>query len=267
MDKEKSIRLLNEIKEDVEALDYDVFWGYEPKLKTVRRRLSMLIDKTFNHNKYKNQLKSISFLRPSTLQGFAQSDSRKGGFIDGKRELLDLINLMIEDLKLGDMKGQLVSTPNNEKELNDKVFIVHGHNNEIKEAVARVISNIGLKPIILHEQPNKGRTIIEKFTSHSDVGFAIVILSSDDKGYSKADGKESIKSRARQNVILEMGFFLGKLGRDRVLALFEPSDDFEIPSDYDGVIYTPYDSGKAWMYELVKELKAANYDVDANDLM
>jgi len=146
---------------------------------------------------------------------------------------------------------------------NNEVFIVHGHNNEIKESVARLITILGLKPIILHEQPNKGRTLIEKFTDYADVGFAIILLTKDDLGAVKED-KDDLKPRARQNVVMELGYFLGKLGRDRVCPLYE--DTVELPSDYEGIVYIPLDSSGKWKIDIVKELKAAGFKVDANKI-
>lgn len=142
------------------------------------------------------------------------------------------------------------------------VFIVHGINHEIKETVARIVDRLGLTPIILHEQPNMGRTLIEKFTDYANVEYAIVILTADDLGRDK--DKDQLSPRARQNVIFELGYFLGKLGRIRVCALYENS--VEIPSDYTGVVYVELDSAGKWKFDLVKELKAAGYCVDANKL-
>ena len=61
----------------------------------------------------------------------------------------------------------------------------------MKLAVARTLEKLGLDAIILHEQPNLGKTIIEKFSDHADVSFAVVLLSPDDMGYSQKDGSES----------------------------------------------------------------------------
>lgn len=146
------------------------------------------------------------------------------------------------------------------------VFIVHGHNEEMKQATARFIEKIGLTPIILHEQASNGKTIIEKFTDYSDVDFAIVNVSADDIGYSKKDNPEKAKYRARQNVIFELGYFIGKLGRNRVIALHETTNNFDILSDYQGVIYIPYDRTDNWKLSVVKELKAAGFDIDANKI-
>lgn len=145
------------------------------------------------------------------------------------------------------------------------VFIVHGHDDGMKQSVARTLEKLGLMPIILHEQPDSGKTIIEKFVRDADVGFAVVLLSPDDMGYKKDDGAEKAKPRARQNVILELGYFVGRLGRDKVMAL-KRGDDLELPSDLSGVVYTPFDDHGAWEMKLLKELKAAGYNVDANHL-
>lgn len=142
------------------------------------------------------------------------------------------------------------------------VFIVHGRNHGIKETVARFIHKLGLNPIILHEQPNLGRTLIEKFTDYSNVGFAIVILTGDDLG--KASDEPDLHNRARQNVIFELGYFIGKLGRAKVCALYE--EGVELPSDYKGIVYIPLNSAEKWKYDLVKELKASGYAIDANKI-
>lgn len=143
----------------------------------------------------------------------------------------------------------------------NKVFIVHGRDEAAKESVSRFIEKLGLQVIILHEQPNKGRTIIEKFEEYSDVGYAVVLLTPDDKGSPK-DEPNCIKLRARQNVIFELGFFIGKLGRDKVCALYK--EDIEIPTDISGLLYVPMDSGNGWKLSLAKEIKQAGLNVDLN---
>ena len=107
----------------------------------------------------------------------------------------------------------------------------------------------------------KGRTIIEKFEDFAHVGFALVLLTPDDEGRLR-DDKGDFKPRARQNVILELGYFLGKLGRERVCALVK--EGVERPSDYDGVVYIPLDDSGGWEMKLIRELKSAGYDIDAN---
>jgi predicted nucleotide-binding protein len=142
-----------------------------------------------------------------------------------------------------------------------KVFIVHGHNHGVKETVARFLERLGLEPVILHEKPNAGRTIIEKFADYADVQFAVVLLTADDEG--RVRGAPSAPAlRARQNVVLELGYFLGKLGRARVCALYEAG--VEIPSDYQGVLFVELDTSDRWRFDLVRELREASFEVDAN---
>lgn len=141
----------------------------------------------------------------------------------------------------------------------DRVFIVHGHDGELKHAVARLVEKQDLTAIILSEQANKGKTIIEKFEENSDVGGAICLFTADDLGRAKADKKNS--HRARQNVVFEAGYFMGKLGRERVVVIAE--NGLELPSDMQGIVYT----GKGnWEFDVLKELKAMGYTVDFNKL-
>ena len=144
-----------------------------------------------------------------------------------------------------------------------KIFIVHGHANEQKETLARFIEQQGFEAVILHEQASQGLTIPEKLIKYGDVGFAVVLLTPDDFGRAKDSTEE--KRRARQNVILELGYFVGRLGRDKVCALRK--GELEIPTDYVGTVYTEWDDGGAWKMSLAKELDAAGYDIDFNKVM
>jgi predicted nucleotide-binding protein len=139
-----------------------------------------------------------------------------------------------------------------------KVFIVHGHGRREHEVQA-YLYKLKFDPIILHEQPNQGKTVIEKFETHSDVGFAVVLLTPDDVGCFASKAPDELKLRARQNVILELGYFIGCLGRDRVCAFRE--GDLEMPSDIIGVVAEPLDAGGAWKMRLRDELRAAGYQV------
>jgi len=143
-----------------------------------------------------------------------------------------------------------------------RVFIVHGHNESLKQSVARLLDRLDFEPVILHEQPNKGRTVIEKFIDYSDVAFAVVLLTGDDRGGLADKPARSYRLRARQNVVLELGYFLGRLGRDRVVAIHE--ENVEIPSDYTGVLFIPHDESGAWQLLLAKEMKGVGLKVDMN---
>jgi len=156
----------------------------------------------------------------------------------------------------------LTATRAYDKITNNAVFIVHGHDEEMKKAVEEYIKELKLEPVILHKQPNKNRTIIEKFEAHSDVGFAVGLLSPDD-WYRRARARKGSSLRCpRQNVILETGFFIGKLGRHRVMLLVKKRGTLEYPSDYNGVLYTPYDDAGEWKKALALELHHANYKID-----
>jgi len=150
-----------------------------------------------------------------------------------------------------------------DKKMSRKIFIVHGHDNELKQHVARILEKLDLKPIILHEKPNSGQTIIEKIERYADeVQFAIILMTPDDEGRVKGDVE--LKTRARQNVVLEYGYFIGKYGRHRVVCLYKGVE--ELPSDMHGLIYIDKDNDSGWEYKLGKELKTAGYDVNLNDL-
>lgn len=140
-----------------------------------------------------------------------------------------------------------------------KIFIVHGHDGELKLSVKSIIEKQDIIPIILSEQANKGRTIIEKFEENSDVGCAICLFTADDIG--KAKDSNDDKFRARQNVVFEAGYFMGKLGRDHIVIL--SYSDVEIPSDLAGVVYT---NTRNWEVDLLKELRAMGYQIDLNKL-
>lgn len=145
-----------------------------------------------------------------------------------------------------------------------KVFIVHGHDGEAKEAVARFVENLHFKAIILHEQANSGKTIIEKIEANSNVGFGIVLYTPCDLGASQ-EKKDELKPRARQNVVFEHGYLMGKIGRENVCALVK--GDIEKPTDISGVVYIPMDESEAWKYRVAKEMKACGYEFDPSKLL
>ena len=142
----------------------------------------------------------------------------------------------------------------------NRVFIVHGHAESVINDVARTIEKLGLESVILREQPSSGKTIIEKFESCAkDARFAVVLLTADDK----IEGEDGF--RARQNVVFEMGYFMGALGRSHVMCLLQ--ENVEKPGDIDGVVYTQLDKAGSWKLSLIKELRASGYSVDANKLL
>ncbi|MVM37184.1 hypothetical protein GO730_05250 [Spirosoma sp. HMF3257] len=185
--------------------------------------------------------------------------------IDNKNRKLEQLIEQTELLQVSSQNNTIGIEASSKTGDMSKVFIVHGHDSLTKITVARTVEQLGLKAIILHEVANEGRTIIEKFESiTSDIGFAIVILSGDDLGKAKGENESDYKPRARQNVIFELGYFIGRLGRSKVAPLYE--EGVELPNDLSGILYTKIDSVGAWKYELGKELKNAGYKVDLNKL-
>jgi len=129
--------------------------------------------------------------------------------------------------------------------------------------VARFIDKIGFKPIILHEEPSRGQTIIEKIESNSDVGFGVVLYTACDIGAAASEPDE-LRDRARQNVVFEHGYLMNKLGRENVCALVK--GDVETPADLDGIVYISMDDGN-WKIDIAKELNTAGYSIDGDKLL
>ena len=154
-----------------------------------------------------------------------------------------------------------------ERPYSRRVFIVHGHDGELKNELARLLDRLQFEPVILHELADRGDTIFAKLTGEmSDVGFAFVLLTPDDVGGS-GPPSDTLKPRARQNVVFEHGLFVGHLRSDRVCAITK--GEVELPSDLHGVLYKPIHSGGSLAtitFDIVKELRAAGYEVDANRL-
>ncbi len=186
----------------------------------------------------------------------------QAGYTKGLTSASALLSSMHDEVKeyWSDEDNEPTSIAREGLEIDTKgVFIVHGRDIGTRDTVARYLeNNLGLKPIILDEQANRGLTIIQKFQQYSQVGFAVVLLTPDDVGSLRGE-EINLRPRARQNVILELGYFIAHLGLDRVCAL--TTVGVEIPSNYAGVLYIELDGN--WKFELSKELKAAGLDIHA----
>ncbi len=141
------------------------------------------------------------------------------------------------------------------------ILIIHGRDEAAKETVSAFIEKLGLRASILHEQPNGGRSIIEKFGELSDIDFAIILFTPDDTAAPRNKPKEK-QTRVSQNMIFEFGYFLGKLGQGKVCVLCK--EGAEIPPDYSGVTYIPMDSRGGWRVLVAKEIKQAGIEIDLN---
>ena len=136
------------------------------------------------------------------------------------------------------LSGDILSQSN-------KVFIVHVHDEHAKAELENMMHRLKLEPVVLHRRPDKGRTTIEKFEAESKgSGYALILLTSDDDCLlldEETNQRKKVK-RARQNVLLELGFFIGSLGRERVCAIYKKG--VEIPSDISGVLYKQFEVGR-----------------------
>lgn len=262
----KELELLEALSKEVDALEFKA----EEKLDASRRRTEMLIRRIFgDDSKYLEDLSQITFHSMVWYSGMTDEDERPS-WNSGKVRLKNLIKTMIEELTLfgsTDNGGEQASSDRVEQVMEQSIFVVHGHDEEMKQSIARALEKLGLKPLILHEQPNGGRTVIEKFMDYGEIAsFAVILLSPDDLAYQAGADPSTARYRARQNVILELGFFLGKLGKDRTVVIHREADKFEMPSDFAGVLFVPFDNRGTWKFEMVRELKAAGYNADANAL-
>lgn len=178
-------------------------------------------------------------------------------------------SLKIDNLKKLERKIELLKSEYSdveedhfETELDkSKIFIVHGHDELAKTEVARFIEKLGFEAIILHEKASSGKTIIEKIEEYSNVGFGVVLYTPCDIGSRMGDEKFNLVNRARQNVVFEHGYLIGKIGRNNVAALVK--DEVETPNDISGVVYISLNSGE-WKLQLAKELRNSGYFVDMN---
>lgn len=224
-----------------------------------------LLMRIFDSPRYRNQYAAVGMvsipINPSPQRLLEHQRERVADRVGRLRSVLDRLAL-VEEIRptppeaptAGQVRADGVR----------RVFVVHGHDDGMRETVARFIEKLDLDPVVLLEQPNAGRTLVEKFEAHADVGFAVVLLTPDDEGRA-AETTEPYSRRARQNVILELGYFIGRLGRSRVCALHK--GNVELPSDIHGVLWVALDDAGAWRLRLAREIKAIGIDVDLNSAM
>lgn len=232
--------------------------GDDGNLKRLRNELVTVVQMAFTEKshaqRYVSQINKTDFHPVAFVMGeyhLALPDAWR----DGQRNMIGLIESMEHHLSLvpsAVSTGQEVSR--------DSLFIVHGHDTPMLHEIEAFVRRIGLQPVILMEEPSQGRTVIEKIEHYGNVPFAIVLLSPDDIGRAFADPPENEKRRARQNAILELGYFMGKLDRENVCVIVdgELASQTEYPSDMAGVVTIPYRPGGDWKTRLTRELRASN---------
>ena len=235
-----------------------------PEFTKWHRDVQVVISNTFRDEKHQADFGNISFSLRFYFSRTPESDFHEA-YLRGLVSAESVLQSMIDEIEeYWDHDGQSSSAPDTGRQSSiskRKVFVIHGRDDSARESVARFLEKLDLEPVVLHEQPNRGRTIIEKFEDHADVGFAVVLLTTDDVG-ALANNQDEPRPRARQNVVFELGFFIGRLGRDRGCPFVKGG--VETPSDYDGVVHTKLDNSGGWKTKLIQELKAADYDIDAN---
>ena len=252
------VKLFEGIKLEFEELEYTDKSGLDKLI----RRLKMLITKIYDSgSSYLEDLNKINFFSSIAYPNMPDSINFNA-WSSGRDRTVNLIGTIIEELELFPKD---TSMNNIEVARIDRtnIFIVHGRDDGAKETVARFIDKLGFVATVLHEQTNSGATIIEKIEKNTDVGFGIVLYTACDVGGIKTD-LDNLKPRARQNVVFEHGFLMGKIGRENVVALVK--GNVEIPNDISGVVYESMDEGGAWKYKIAREMKSSGYGVDMNKI-
>lgn len=259
-DNEK-IELIESLIEQFKALPL----RNDAALDALRRRAKMIIAKVCgNSSNYLKDDGAISFY--SCIYPVSE-DTKNKLWKSGQQEMINLLSTIVEDLRLSIPESPRLE--NKKKEYSNRVFIVHGHDDLPKERLAHILIDLGLTPIILHDQPNKGRTLMEKFEEEAnDVGYAFVIMTPDDLGIEAKLHEEIEKGikqgglcyRPRQNVVMELGFFYAKLGRNRVCCLIK--GNLEKPSDITSIVNLEFKDKVDEVYrEIVRELRALDYEL------
>lgn len=270
---ERVIKLLDARIAEVRSLDPKTVRYDDERVRTAERKIRTTVLEVFGENSPEYQDYRYHEIRGGgtrVVMGsgddpYAREAESQRDFAAGIPRTITMLEGLIDTVKertdearpaLGEVIEEARPTAT------DEVFIVHGRKEGPRETVARFLTKLGFKPIILQEQASEGRTIIEKFERHSNVGYAVVLLTAEDRGGLDEADPATYASRARQNVILELGYFVGKLGRRRVCVFYE--EGVEVPSDFHGVVYASLDAGGAWKLLLAREMKAAALDVDLN---
>lgn len=241
--------------------EYGVFGGADkPEWATFKTRVFNLVCDSLDSNSPAVKLVKEAMTIPT--YGYDEEN-----FQLVKDNLVQALTQLQKALQ-NDVYGELKKEKSfaNSPALSNKVFIVHGHDDNLKLNVENFVHRIGLEPVVLHRQANEGQTIIEKFEKNSDVGFAFILLTPDEIAYtqdqeSKIDSEREKEYRARPNVIFEFGYFIGKLGRNRVCCLLKGKT--EMPSDVSGVVYHRIENSiEEKGFAILKELKSAGYSIN-----
>ena len=263
-DIDRGIKKLRRRIEEVKDLNPSEVQWKDPSVKQVASDIAATLSDVFgvDSQEYK---KNRLLLFPSSLLNMSNDTERQETFPGRIGHTIKRLEELIESLeeRREDLKAEQQGTPPLARSTLDsrRVFVVHGRDEAAKEKVRTFLTQLELEPVILDEQPSQGQTVIEKFEGNADVDFAVVLFTPDDTG-GLADSSNEPRPRARQNVIFELGFFVGKLGRKKVCVLHKGG--VEIMSDYHGIVYVDMDDAGAWQLQLAKEIRNVGLNVDMN---
>lgn len=252
-------RAIELLKKQIEQIDKLLQLHHDdPEVKKWDNFTEQIIIKTFG-KPHENLNAYYSAKHGGQIRINMTDEAKQENFIRRHNNLKKLLEGFIEQVETFGVADEERDTTITGNLYSRKVFIVHGHDERAKSELALILTRLEFEPIILHEQPSQGMTVIEKLEKHSDVGFAFILLTQDDKGCQKGQ-ENNLLPRARQNVVFEFGLFVGKLGRNRVCCIY--TGDVELPSDLQGLVYLPFKSSvNEVQLDIVRELRAAGYDV------
>jgi len=244
--------LVSSSNEDFSNEFWDSYENYINKYNLLLKDLQ-----TLGFYKKLNFIEHVPYSDQSFSSGFTKLEKAK------LREVTNTSTSLLKKVKL------LLSPPKSNPKVNDqvrsnKIFVVHGQDNKMKLDVTQTLQKLDLDPIFLREKQKSPQTLIEKINDYVHVSFAIVLVSPDNLIYPKEKTPNEAKYTANQNVIFELGYFLGRLGSKNIVAIYRKNKDFKIPNEYNGILWIEYKNG--WYFRLIKELQACNFDVDANKL-
>ena len=260
-------KAIERLRRALEAIPELKQLGFDaPRFKKWLRDTETAINHTFVEDfTHIEDFKKVDYLGAARFVLVDSDRENQEAYLSGLDDATAVLESMIDEVeeywddespRSGSSSTKRVAPP-----LTNEIFVIHGRDNEAKQMIARFLEKIDLKPVVLHEHPDGGRTIIEKFEQNAEVGYAVVLLTPDDVGSLRGE-EDDLNPRARQNAIFEFGYFIGRLGRQRVCALKQ--GNVEIPSDYRGVLYIDLDRAGGWKMKLIAELQNAGLGVDAN---
>lgn len=270
MTKQEALEKLNTLLKELNELPPFIYKGDNSKFDKWYRKAGRHIEEIFeNKNNQSSEFSDIEF----TYRHYIITDSTNfekdaiEAQAKGRKDAVILIESFIEEVEEweDDIIESAISIQSSRVSTitSDKVLIVHGHDDAAKLEVARILEKLNLTPIILHEQPNSGMTIIEKLEHYTkDISYGIVLYTECDLG--KGKNEAELKPRSRQNVVFEHGMLCTLIGRKHVMAL--KKGKVEKPSDIDGILYEDMDSRGHWKYSLIDELKAVGFKVSKDDI-